>query len=181
MRCDPVKPSPEEFELTVKSWFDKTGKVLTAYESCHRGKLKGSDGTYEIDVTLRFEEFGSEFTVLCECKHHKNPVKREAVQILYDRLRATGSHKGILVASTSFQSGAIKYAKAHGIALIQITDGRMSYVTKSHAQTGKPPSWVKFPEYVGWLTSLTETGAVRRSVVSAEIPEYLSRFLSSTS
>ncbi len=124
MQFDPVELSPREFELAVKSWLDATGKKLTVYESCHREKLKGREGTYEIDVKATFEEFGAKFTVLVECKHQNSPVKQDVVQVLYDRLRPTGAHKGILVATTTFQHGAIEYAKAHGIALIQVTDGQ---------------------------------------------------------
>lgn len=46
----------------------------------------------------------------------------EKVQILYDKIRATGAQKGILISTSGFQSGAIKYASEHGIALIQITE-----------------------------------------------------------
>ena len=41
---------------------------------------------------------------------------------MYDKIRATGAQKGILISTSGFQSGAIKYASEHGIALIQITE-----------------------------------------------------------
>ena len=86
-------------------------------------KIEGSDGTYEIDVTARFEVLGASFLVLAECKHHKNPIKREAMQVLYDRLRAVGANKGMMFSTSGFQKGAIEFARAHRIALIQIVDG----------------------------------------------------------
>jgi restriction system protein len=170
--------SPEGFELLVKSWLDAAGKGLKSYESFHRERLDGSDGTYEIDVKATFEEFGATFTVLAECKHQKSPIKREAVQVLYDRLRTTGSHKGIMFATTAFQRGAIEYAKTHGIALVQVADGQTSYVTKSYGPSQKRPPWLNIPKYIGWLVSLTEDGKQSMAVVSVENPEYLNRFLS---
>ncbi len=177
MNINPVDLSPEAFELTVKSWLDATGKSLTAFESSHRNKLSGSDGKYEIDVTAKFEELGVQFLVLVECKHQRSPVKRDVVQVLYDRLRATGAHKGIMFATTTFQRGAIEYAQAHGIALVQIADGQSSYVTKSFSPQVKPPSWLNLPDHIGWLTSLTDKGHRRRCIVSTKDPEYLNRYL----
>ena len=110
-------------------------------------------------------------------KHQNSPVKRDVVQVLRDRLRTTGAHKGILVATTTFQRGAIEYAKTHGIALVQITGGLASYRTKSQFPAGRPPLLPKIPDYVGWLTSLTEDDKQSRAVVSAENPEYLREFL----
>jgi restriction system protein len=86
-------------------------------------KLQASDGVYEIDVTARFEVLGARFLVLIECKNHKNPIKREVVQVLYDRIRAVGAHKGMIFSTAKFQKGAIEFARAHNIALLQIVEG----------------------------------------------------------
>ena len=43
----------------VKSWFDDSSAECKSYESSHREKLNGLDGTFEIDVTLRFHAFAS--------------------------------------------------------------------------------------------------------------------------
>jgi restriction system protein len=49
------------------------------------------------------------------------------VQVLYDKIRAIGANKGILILTSNFQIGAIKYAKEHGIALIQIVEADLTY------------------------------------------------------
>jgi restriction system protein len=177
-QIDSVELSPEGFELLVKSWLDAAGRDLKAYQSFHREKVDGVNGVYEIDVKATFEEFGATFVVLAECKHHKSPIKREAVQVLYDRLRSTGSHKGIVFATTSFQRGAIEYATTHGIALVQVAEGKTSYVTKSYGPPKEPPPWANIPAHIGWLASLTEDGRQSMAIVSVENPEYLSRFFS---
>lgn len=66
------------------------------------------DGTYVIDVTVRFRLLGADFLMLFECKRHTSPVKREDVQVLKDKLRSTGAHKGVVVAASGFQRGALE-------------------------------------------------------------------------
>lgn len=69
--------------------------------------------------------------VLGECKQYKNRVNREKVVVLADKVRALGAQKGILLSTAGFQSGAIQYAKKHGIALIQIFDTREDWYIHS--------------------------------------------------
>ncbi|OMD39329.1 hypothetical protein BSK52_16395 [Paenibacillus odorifer] len=120
--------SPEEYELFVLNYFRKTYPFA---EIAHREDIVGFDGVYNIDLTIRFEELGVQFLVLVECKHHKSPVKRDYVQVLKDRIRSSGAHKGILVSSSSFQRGAITYAKAHNIALIRVINDEFRYEIRS--------------------------------------------------
>ena len=68
-----------------------------------------------------------------ECNHDKSRVKRDRVQELWAKIQSVGAHKGILFATAGFQSGAIEFAKSHGIALVEIADGRSSYVVKTGA------------------------------------------------
>ena len=87
---------------------------------------------------------GVEFKVICECKRYKSSVNREKVVILADKIKSLGAHKGILLSTSSFQSGAIQYAKEHGIALIQVFDNNLAHY--SHAsgsnKTGRKDPFV---------------------------------------
>jgi len=132
MQAPPHNLTPEEFERYVKHMLDGMGaKQLEEYQSEHRRTLASHDGEYEIDVSARFTALGGAFLVLVECKHHKSPIKRECVQILRDKVRSLQAQKGMLFATGGFQSGAIEYAEAHGIALVHVWDGRTSYLTRS--------------------------------------------------
>lgn len=126
-----AKLSPIEFEREVKLMLEHCGHILHDFTATHRERLPASEGNYEIDVSVRFKALGVSFLVLVECKYQKKPIEREAVQILADRIRALGAHKGMLIASASFQKGAIEYAVRHGIALIRIVEGQSLYVTRS--------------------------------------------------
>jgi len=123
---EPLSISAEEFEIVVEDLLRRVGMGLPEFEVQRLEKIQAPDGVYEIDVTARFEVLGASFLVLIECKHHKNPIKREVVQVLYDRLRAAGAHKGMIFSTAKFQKGAIEFAQAHRIALIQFMDGRSS-------------------------------------------------------
>ncbi|MFZ0751392.1 MAG: restriction endonuclease, partial [Pyrinomonadaceae bacterium] len=101
----------------------RVGLKLPNFKVQRLEKLNTPDGVYEIDVTARFEVLGAQFLVLIECKHHKNPIKRDVVQLLHDRVRAVGAHKGMIFSTGRFQRGAIQFARAHRIALIQIIEG----------------------------------------------------------
>lgn len=142
--------TPREFELLVKEYLDSVGKELKSFKASHDIHLLKSDGEYQIDVYAEFEVLGALFKVLVECKRHKSKIKREVVQLLYDKLRATGSQKGMVFSTSGFQSGAHRFAEEHGIALIRIIEGRYTYITKSYGeQMYNPPPWADMPKYVG--------------------------------
>lgn len=116
--------TPEQFELGVKEMLDAAAGQLDSFEARHRELLPGTDGSYEIDITVRFHALGVQFLVLVECKYRKASIKREVIQVLHDRLRSTGAHKAILFSTSPFQSGAVAYARKHGIALVRIARGK---------------------------------------------------------
>ena len=97
----------------------------------HNKKIKVSDGKYQIDIYASFIALGCEIKILCECKRYKNPVNRDKVVILHKKLESLGAHKGVLITNSSFQSGAIQYAKEHGIALIQVSTRGLDYFSHS--------------------------------------------------
>ena len=142
--------SPREFEELVRDYLIQQGQPLKTFTATHDIKLKGPDGEYQIDVYAEFEYLGADFKLLIECKRHTDRIKRETVQILFDKIRALGAHKGMLFATSGFQEGAITYSEAHGIALVRVIEGRFTYFTKgkSEQQFVRPP-WHDGPKYIG--------------------------------
>ena len=174
---EPISLPPEVFEREVKTLLDVGGSELLGFESTHRAKVKGVDGTYEIDILARFAALGVEFKVLVECKHQREPVKREVVQVLNDRIRSVGAQKGILIATARFQRGAIEYAQRHGIALVQLVEGRATYFTRGFGDGPEPPPWANILPYAGWMLSLSDQGGEVHSLVSVDHPDALQAFL----
>ncbi|CAA7386742.1 restriction endonuclease [Chryseobacterium fistulae] len=144
--------TPIEFEKLVKDFLIEIGGSLKNFVAKHNVILESNDGEYQIDVFAEFEALNTNIKVLIECKKYKNKVKRETIQILYDKLRATGAHKGILFSTNGFQIGAHKYAKEHGIALITVIEGKLIYNNKSTEKIEISEEFLKLcdiPKFVG--------------------------------
>ncbi|GAB3028838.1 hypothetical protein GCM10027285_09020 [Oleiagrimonas citrea] len=132
--------TPEEYELQVKAWLESVGHELEAFSAVHREKLSGADGEYEIDVVVRFKALGGiSFKTLVECKKHKNPIKRELVQVLHQKQESLGASKAIFVSTSPFQDGAIEFARAHGIALVRLISGVAMYIQGSKSSHAPVP------------------------------------------
>lgn len=169
---DPVTLTPREFELLVQGILDAAAGSLVNYRSEHLAPLPGGDGEYIIDVAASFSAFGAEFVVLVECKHQARPVERQAVQVLHSKLQSLGAQKAMLFATSGFQSGAVEYAAAHGIALVEVANGASNWHTRAAGPPTPLPPRVKGPKHIGWLC---EGG--KRSLLSNDHAEFTRRFL----
>ena len=166
--ASPLTLSPAELELAVKGILDAAGGDLASYQSQHLEPVQAHDGQYVIDVSIRFKALGADFRVLVECKHHRRAIERQDVQVLHSKVVATGAHKGMLFSTAGFQAGAVQFATAHGIALVQLVDGRSLWQTRSAGPPVAPPPWVDLPDIAGWLWR-----GDSRSVVSGRDGRYL--------
>jgi restriction system protein len=132
---NPEDITPTEFELMVKSWFESVADSLDEFTVQHLETIQGSDGEFAFDVTIRFTAFhGAKFLVVAECKKHKSPIKRDVVQVLNEKKRSVGAHKGFVISTSPFQSGAQSYALRHGIALCQVHSGNIAYIQSNAAR-----------------------------------------------
>jgi hypothetical protein len=173
--------TPGEFESFVTSLFDaieESGAIANLHVQTHE-VLHGADGKYDFDATVRYELGGMAFLILVEAKLHKNPIKREMVQVLHQKLQSVGAQKAVLVSTAPFQEGALNFALAHGIALVTVTEGRFTYETKGAT---KPPPLSReqarerlgLPTFVGHAYSNGDRpGSVGVTVMSSNHPEYL--------
>ncbi len=142
--------SPREFELFVKEHISSLGEDLKSFIAEHDTILVSHDGEYQIDIYAEFDLLGVMFKVLVECKRHKNKIKREVVQILKEKLNSCGANKGLIFSTSGFQTGAIKFATVHGIALVRVIEGRFTYITKSQSTPNyQEPDWGDRDKYVG--------------------------------
>ncbi len=163
--------TPTAFEQYVlnglKEQFVKNG--VSDYSFEHNVVLNASDGSYQIDGLIKFSLLGVSYTTLVECKHYKAPIKREHIQILFDKLRAVDAQKGIFVTTSYFQSGAIKYASEHGIALISIIDGKLTYQARSEDWMLNPtiPPWVEIKLYIMALQTQIGDNSVSVSYIDS--------------
>jgi restriction system protein len=171
-----TKITSVQFELEVKKYLESTAGKLRQFQTEHRESIDGHDGTYEIDIAARFRIFGADFLVIVECKHHKNSIKREHVQVLHAKQVTLGAQKAMLFSTSGFQEGAVEYAIQHGIALVRLASGETSYFARSANPTPLPDS---LPAYVGWLIAQHDgaTDGVSYSLVDPQQPDALNKFL----
>ena len=134
--------SPTEFEelcLEILKGYAEA-EHLSDFSIQHNVSIPADDGTYQIDVYARFIAMGVEFKVIAECKRYSSPVSREKVAVLADKVKSLGAHKGIMISTCGFQSGAYEYAKKHGIALLQVINRNVmqKYYAKEYATMDFP-------------------------------------------
>jgi restriction system protein len=114
---------PVEFEIWVRRYLEEQGAILKEFRTEHLENLHGTDGNYIMDVTARFEALGVSFLVLIECKRYtSDPVEREQIQALNQKLLATGAQKAIVFTTSTFRQGAVDFARVHGIGLVEVIE-----------------------------------------------------------
>jgi restriction system protein len=144
MVTDPMKLTADEFEDYVRRWLKRQGKGFSSLTVMGKQTLEGPDGEFEIDAHAKFEALGAEFLVLVECKRHKKPVSRDMVLALKGKLAALAAHKGMMFSTSGFQSGALEFAQAQGLATFHVMKGSTVRLSKAE---GTPPS---DSEIVAW-------------------------------
>lgn len=127
--------TPTEFEVycaeTLKAYANIEG--LNEFSILHNQKITTHDGTYQIDCLAEFTALGVHFKALIECKHCSREIERDKVELLKSRIDSSGTQKGIIISTSGFQTGAVRYAEEHGIALLQIIEESILHITNSSA------------------------------------------------
>jgi restriction system protein len=119
--------SPQEFEKYSLTLLKEEAGKLADSRFEHDVKMDSCDGVYQIDGKITFSYMGLSFVCLVECKRYKGPIKREKIAELYAKMQSLGAQKGIFVTTSYYQKGAYQFARAHGIALLVITDEGIAY------------------------------------------------------
>jgi hypothetical protein len=108
------EPKWKEFEKYVASLHDAFG------EAQHDVKVKGIKS--QIDAVCTKKEGIYSIKTFISCKYWNSNVKKQQVAELESIIKDCNANLGVIVSSKGFQSGAIEYAKAHGIKLLQIQE-----------------------------------------------------------
>lgn len=166
----PVEISPTDFEKQVLAWLRKSaGEQGLPVKATHQGLVSGAGGDYSIDVLVESSLGGARLLVLVECKHQRRPVERDEVIVLEGKLRDVGGHKGILFSTSGFQSGAITYAAARGIATVTVVAGQWLFETKAARPTPAPPPLVHFDRFAGIRLEPSEKGISSHTIESDRV------------
>lgn len=123
--------SPEEFEQFVAEVLRSGSPGLERFAVESHEVLQSADGDYDLDATVRFSFLGMDYLTLVEAKCYSHPIKRELVQVLHQKMQSVGAQKAVMISTAPFQRGAIEFAKAHGIALVMVSEGRFTFETRA--------------------------------------------------
>jgi len=138
-----MKDDWREYEIAVSQLL--AGKVLRWFPHLAKkdmavyGKKKyvGSRGEYEIDASAEVLLGDVRLLFIVECKYWSSKVVQDVVLELVGKVQDLGANKGIIVSKEGFQLGAIRLARAHGIALW-------------HFQPGRPRLFIPFVAAIDW-------------------------------
>ena len=162
----PIEITPTEYEQQVVLWLRATGNTLETFEVQPLRHLKGQGGDYEFDAIAKLSILkGANITILIECKKYSRPVEREKILALWAKLEDVSAHKAMMFATCGFQSGALKYAKAKGIATITFVRGSFLYETRALDTPSVSPPWAELPEYAGIMLKEEEEGKIRSTTI----------------
>ena len=176
--CPPPEITPGEFEEFAAQLLGSAGPEVSDLSVALHEKIAGADGTYDFDATVRYQFAGMSFLVLVEAKLHKNPIKRELVQVLHQKIQSVGAHKGVMISTAPYQAGALAFAKAHGIALVTVTEGRFLFEARNalpSPQMSREEAAERFglPVFVGhYYGPGDKPGTTQRWLMSPDNDEY---------
>lgn len=172
-----------EFERFVAETLEAIEPRPQGYEVRLHDAIEGTDGTFTFDATARFEIGGLGFLTVIEAKRHANPIKREQVQVLHAKARSVGAHKAVMISTAKYQSGALRFAQVHGIALLSVTEGR--FLIETRAVEPRPAlSREQASQRFGISTfvairfdSMAKLDSVRVALISTKDPQHLHEVL----
>jgi hypothetical protein len=112
-------PNWADYQEDAASFFRDLG-----YEARTNVTVEGARGKHDVDVLVTFQAAGVVVTWVIECKQWQRPVPKERVLILANVVADIGADRGILVAESGYQAGAIRVAEHANVTLTSLVDLR---------------------------------------------------------
>lgn len=156
-----LEMDPIEFERYSLELLKSQTKELNKVKIEHNKIMEVDDGSYQLDGYIEFEVMGVMYKTIVECKHWKNSIGRDVIQKVYSNLCAIGAQKGIVISTSNFQAGAVRFASKHGIALIQLTKSSETIYAGRGGKVvtgGLPGFFRKESPYIGVLVGQGKDG-----------------------
>ena len=187
---DPRHLRPDEVEIVIARELRKAGVQLASLRVIARAPASPNDDTGYV-VELAGSVSGAERTdrtVLVELRNEVRLADADAVRAFEARKPPGSDADGprrlqpvparprpevsdrplrVLVSATGFAPAAAAEAKATGIVLLRIADGRAAFLRSQWAMGDQPPAWV--PEYMAELADLGPAGDVRYQLITGRV------------
>jgi hypothetical protein len=166
---DPRRLRPYEFEILAARELRKAGIELSTLKVHERTPLsKGSEDEYAMELTGLMRVRGADRPVLVECRSERQPVRPEAVRALSARLPQWRAQHAIMFSTSGYDPAAVRDARASGVALLAVADGKAAFASSEWGMAGQPPAWV--PDYMAEVVDLDVAGEVRHRLVVSDQP-----------
>lgn len=112
-----------EYELLVQQVFNMlhNAEGVEQIKIQHDVTMTGLSGAnHQLDLYWEFKIAGVFYRVAVECKNYASAVSKEKISAFKGVLNDLGGISGIYVCKSGYQKGALQYADAYGIQLLEI-------------------------------------------------------------
>lgn len=163
---DPQQLPPDQFGVVVLRELRKAGFDVSPLLRERRSSLPGDEDAYKIDYQLSLTGPGAAvpLNLLIECRRQADPVGRSEVESLRKRAEENEMTAAMLFTTSGCSKEAAVHARAHGMALFRVADGRAAW-TRSAWGGPSAPSWL--PEFMLELAGMGPAGDVRYDLIQA--------------
>jgi hypothetical protein len=174
---DPRSLLPHEVEIFIVRELRKAGLEPTGVKVRDRTEPKDGDGDYVVELGCALRIGEAERSVLIQCRNERAMVTPALVEALHGRLVPAKVQHAMMFSTIGFEPGAIRRARALGIPLFTVADGKTAFARSPWGMAGDPPAWV--PEYMAELVDLDVAGQPRHELLaSGGASRILDRFAS---
>ena len=161
---DPRSLLPHEVEIFVVRELRKAGLEPSAVKVRERTSSKRSDD-YVVELTCALRIGDADASVLIACRNQPAPVTPAIVEALHTRLPELKVKHGMVFSTSGFEPNAIRTARALGIPVLAVADGKTAFARSPWGMAGDPPAWV--PEYMAELVDVDVMGEPRHELLAA--------------
>jgi hypothetical protein len=136
----------DNYELFTQQVISSLVGVAVHHQRIYTGRI--SQRKIKVDVSFNYSVAGAELLFLVECKCYAHKVSVDDIEEFHSKIDDIGAHKGIMMTTVGYQSGAVKTARGRGIALALLTtehqSGELRYIVNSATHPKPRPPSKKF-------------------------------------
>ncbi len=175
---DPRSLLPHEVEIFVVRELRKAGLEPTTVKVRDRTEPKGGQGDYVVELGCSLRIGDADRSVLIQCRNERAVATSAVVEALHAKLAQMKAPYAMMFSTAGFEPNAIRRARALGIPLFAVADGKTAFARSPWGMAGDPPAWV--PEYMAEFVDLDVIGQPRHELLaSGGAKRILDRFASS--
>jgi hypothetical protein len=132
-------------------------------------KARESDITFDVVVKSysAFDPRNPMLVWIWECKNYTSEVPVDDVEEFHSKMVQVGAHKGTMVTRVGFQTGALNFAKSHGIGLMTLNKRELIVLAMSAAPAEVPPEI--FSDYCMYTSGLVAEGPALYLTIGYEL------------